>query len=94
MDSFQGTSLERLATAATIVSVDVSNLPTSVVENANIHIRLTTDEAVLQEYWFIYPDSLVDDSPQNNPEGYWTDLTMSPKFANAFLKELTTNLSP
>ena len=92
-NSFQGKSLERLAGAATIVNVDVSNIPTSIVANAYMHIRLTKDGAVLQEYWFHYPDSLVDDSPKNNPDGYWTRLTLAPKFANAFLDELTTNLS-
>jgi hypothetical protein len=82
--SFEGESLKKLAQAAIIVDVEVTNVPTTVVANAYIHFRLMKDDEVLQDYWFNYSDHLVDDSSKHNPSGHWTTLTMSPSFAHEF----------
>jgi hypothetical protein len=88
--SFQGKPLKRLAEAVTIHDLYVTDVPETVVANAYIHFRLMKDDEVLQDYWFRYPDSLVDDSPKHNPGGHWTILNLSPRFAREFLSELTT----
>lgn len=91
---FQTETLHRLAEAATIIEVEVTNVPRSIVANAYIKFRIKQFDDVLQEYHFLYHDSLVDNSKKDEPEGYWTILRMSPTFSRIFLNELTENFPP
>jgi hypothetical protein len=89
--SFQGQSLKRLAEAANIIDVNTypSTVKESIVVNAYIAFRLRKDQEIIAEYFYGYPDSLVDASPGNNSNEYWTKFIMSEKFVRSFLGELT-----
>jgi hypothetical protein len=88
--SFHAEVLKRLAKVAVISEVEVSNVPESIVANGYVRFQLQKGDKVLQEYMYLYSNSLVDASPKNNPAGYWTKLKMSEAFDREFRNELTT----
>ena len=88
--SVRGATLERLAQAATIQEAEKTTGSLMVVENANIRFRLMKSDEVLQEYWFLYHNILIDNSHTRDADKPYTILYMTPKFADTFLRELTT----